>query len=108
MPTEDPWFDETEPNKEIRRQAAAKFLTLTKDDPNLRTAITGFDKEAAARAKFEELGQIKLPADVRVLCFEPDRHELAKLVVFSLLDPNSPTPAEPYREHWLAAWPPYK
>ena len=108
MPTEDPWFNETEPQKEIRRQAAAKFLTLTKDDPGLRAAITGFGNEAAARAKFQELGQITLPPDVRVICLDPDRRELAKLVVFSLLDPASPTPAEPYREHWLAAWPPYK
>ena len=108
MPNGDPWFDETEPQKQIRREAAAKFLKATKNDTALRASITGFANEAQARAQFEQLGQITLPADVRVLCFEPGRDELAKLVVFSLLDPDSPTPDEPYREHWLAAWPPYK
>jgi hypothetical protein len=108
MPDEDPWFDETEPQKEVRRKAAGKFLEATKNDPNLRADIAGFENEAKARAKFEELGQINLPPDVRVICLEPDRREMAKLVVFSLLDPDRPTPAEPYREHWIAAWPPYK
>jgi hypothetical protein len=108
MPNEDPWFDETEPQKQVRRDAAARFLTATKSDQQLRDSITGFANEAQARAKFEELGQITLPPDVRVVCFEPSRPELAKLVVFSLLDPTKPTPAEPYRKSWLASWPPYK
>jgi len=110
MPTEDPWFDETEPQKEVRRQAAAKFLKATKSDAALRASIVGFENEAQARAKFEELGQIKLPPGVRVICLEPDRRELAKLVVFSLLDPDpaKPVPPEPYRKSLIAAWPPYK
>jgi hypothetical protein len=108
MPTEDPWFDETEIQKVVRRQAAAEFLEATKSDSALRAAITGFSNEAQARAQFELLGKIKLPPDVHVVCLEPDRRELAKLVVFSLLDPKMPTPQEPYRKSWIAAWPPYK
>lgn len=110
MPTEDPWFDETETQKEVRRQAAAKFLIAINNDPDptLPSQISGFDNHAVARAKFEALGQITLPPDVHVICLSGDRRELAKLVVFTLLDPATPTPAEPYRKHWIAAWPPYK
>lgn len=108
MPTEDPWFDETEIQKKVRRQAAGRFLIGTKTDADLRRKISGFGNHVAARTEFERLGQITLPPDVHVVCLSGDRRELAKLVVFTLLDSNKPTPTEPYRKHWLAAWPPYK
>ncbi len=106
MPPTDPWFDETEEQKEVRRQAAAKFLIATKDNAQLRQTITTDDNEA--KRQFELLGGITLPAGVRVICLEPDRDTLAKLVVFRLLDSTAPTPEEPYKKAWLAAWPPYK
>lgn len=102
---EDDWFDETEPKKQMRREAARKFLVATKTDKALREKITS--DPAFARAQFEKLGEITLPPDVQVICIEPERHARAKLVVFALLDPAKPTPPEPYRESWLAAWDPY-
>jgi hypothetical protein len=106
MPSEDDWFNETEEKKQLRREAASKFLIATKTDTDLRRAVTS--DPGTARAKFQELGGITIPPEVQVICLEPERHERAKLVVFVLLDPEKETPAEPYREHWIAAWQPYK
>ena len=106
MPKEDDWFNETEAKKQVRRDAARKFLIATKTDPDLRKAIIA--NPAYAREAFQKLGGITLPPDVQVICIDPERHERAKLVVFALLDSKQPTPAEPYREHWVAAWQPYK
>jgi hypothetical protein len=106
MPNEDDWFDETEEKKQLRRDAASKFLIATKSDSDLRREVTS--DPSKAREAFQRLGEINLPPEVKVICLDPERHERAKLVVFVLLDPNKETPAEPYREHWIAAWQPYK
>jgi hypothetical protein len=106
MPNEDPWFDETEEKKQLRRDAATKFLVAAKDDVELRRAV--ISNPSYAREAFQKLGGIALPNDVQVICIDPERHERAKVVVFVLLDPNKETPAEPYREHWIAAWQPYR
>jgi hypothetical protein len=108
MPNVDDWWDETEAKKQIRRDAATKFLIATREGSYPRGTITTIANKDAARTEFERLGQIVLPPDVHVICLEPDRRELAKIVVFSLLNPANPVPAEPYRRHWLAAWQPYK
>jgi hypothetical protein len=99
------WYDETEPKKQVRRQAASKFLVATKNDPQLRKSITTDPEQA--KIQFQKLGGIELPDEVKVICLEPERHDRANLVVFVLLDPAKETPAEPYRASWIAAWQPY-
>ncbi len=106
MSTESDWFDETEEKKQLRRKAASKFLAATKDNAVLRKAVT--NNPGYAREAFQQLGEITLPPEVQVICVEPERHERAKLVIIVLLDPQKETPAEPYREHWVAAWQPYR
>lgn len=108
MPNVDDWWDETEAKKQIRREAAAKFLIATGKSDYPRNEITTIASKDKARTEFERLGEIALPPDVHVICLEPNRRELAKIVVFSLFDPTKPVPTEPYRKHWLAAWQPYK
>jgi len=106
MPDEDDWFGEKEEQKQLRRDAATKFLVATKNDAELRKTLIA--NPSYAREKFQELGGMKLPPEVEVICIDPERHERAKLVVLVLLNPVQETPIEPYRESWVAAWQPYR
>ena len=92
-----------------KRDAAKDFLEEVAKNNLLRNKIvmSGQDNRELARAEFARLGNIDIPKDVEVICLEPDKDHLNKLVVFKLPAPAVRSrPINPLK-HWIAAWVPY-
>lgn len=103
-----PWKDPDEKKRaQYRRQAAIEFLNQTTADTTLRGEITGLAKRAAAWKRFRELGDIDIPENVEVICFEAALESgRDDLVVFILPALGTLTPVDPMKP-WMASWPPY-
>ena len=100
-------MDETEwqNDRPAKRAAADKFLLATLNDPELRKDVLA--NPSYAREAFQKLGDITIPPGVQVICVDSTTQARDLLVVFVLPDPEKPAPAEPWRDSWVAAWPPY-
>ncbi len=92
-------------DKEAKRDAADKFLRATIDDPELRRNVLA--NPAYAREALQQIGGITIPPLVEVICVDSTTEARDRLVVFVLPDSEKPAPAEPWRDSWVATWPPY-
>jgi hypothetical protein len=92
-------------DKQAKREAADKFLLATIKDPELRKTVLA--NPSYAKEAFQNLGGITIPLSVEVICVDTPTEARNNLVVFVLPDDKAPPPAEPWRESWVAAWPPY-
>lgn len=97
--------EEWQNDKEAKRRAADKFLLATMKDPELRKNVLA--NPSYAREAFQTIGGITAPPSVQVICVEPSTEARNNLVVFVLPDPEAPASDEPWRDSWVAAWPPY-
>jgi hypothetical protein len=100
-------MDETQwqDDKQAKRDAADKFLLATINDPELRKSVLA--NPSYAREAFQELGGITIPPSVEVICVDTPTEARNRLVVFVLPDDKATPPAEPWRDSWVATWPPY-
>ena len=94
------WLAARIPNDPEWHEAANRFLLQTQPDSTLRHNV--LTNRTTAHDQFALIGGIPLPNDVEVICREPERKKLARLVVFKLL------PRDLYKDCWLAAWQPYR
>ena len=97
--------EEWQNDKEAKRRAADKFLRATMADPELRKNVLA--NPSYAREAFQAIGGITAPPGVEVICVDSSTEARNNLVVFVLPDPDATETAEPWRESWIAAWPPY-
>lgn len=79
--------------------AINEFLLRTQNDAALRGQALD---RTTSHDCFVRLSGMALASDIEVICLEPMRHQLARLVVFKLL------PTELYKDNWIAAWQPYR
>ena len=93
------WLGARVPTDPQWHEAANRFLLATQSDNQLRQRVLTDRNEA--RTQFARIGGMPLDPSTEVICLEPDRPKLARLVVFKLL------PRELYKDSWLAAWQPY-
>lgn len=92
------WLAARIPNDRDWHEAANRFLLQTQPASDLRRDV--LRDRTIAHDRFASIGGMPLQ-DVEVICLEPERPKLARLVVFKLL------PRELYIDSWLAAWQPY-
>ena len=94
------------------KKAAAKlYLTRLATDKTMRERVvkSGKDDRKYSHDQFKTIGDCpNIPDDIEVICLEPDRDHLNKLVVFKL----PPKVNKLLKEinplaHWIAAWVPY-
>lgn len=97
-----------EQQKQDRQKAAQKFLEQTMVDDELRKLVVT-DREAA-REKLRSIGDIDLPAEVEVICLEPELESGRDNLIVFILPPREADggtrPIDPMA-HWPAAWYPY-
>jgi hypothetical protein len=103
-----PWFNANpEQQKLDRRNAAQAFLEKTITSDQVRKDILDpVNGKKKAWEHFRTYGDIDVPADVEVICVDPDTRKRDKLVVFLVPELTATAPIDPIK-YWLAAWIPY-
>lgn len=106
MPIDDSdWQSDLEEKKQLKRDAANRFLEETLKNSDLRKSV--LDNPSYAREAFQKWGQIILPEYVEVICVDPDRKMRNRLVVFVLPPPGTIVTKDLWKDWWRAAWEPY-
>jgi hypothetical protein len=103
-----PWLDTNgEPDTVARRAAATEFLVETLKDGKLWDQVVANTNNDAWK-EFRAKGDIDIPANVKIICVDPNLTERDKLVVF-IMPPKGTNPTGPIDPlaYWVAAWPPY-